>query len=72
MQDEEATYISHGQAHFRNNRHFNEWSSNRIDQLKCWAIRRSPPTMIYARVSQSKIGMDMQLLQNKLDENKAT
>src|SRR5678815_813868 len=27
-------------------------------------------TMIYARVSQSKIGMDMMLLQNKLDENK--
>jgi site-specific recombinase XerD len=29
-------------------------------------------TMIYARVSQSKIGMDMMLLQNKLDENKVT
>ena len=27
-------------------------------------------TMIYARVSQSKIGMDMLLLQNKLDENR--
>jgi hypothetical protein len=25
--------------------------------------------MIYARVSQSKIGMDMLLLQGKLDEN---
>jgi site-specific recombinase XerD len=27
-------------------------------------------TMIYARVSQSKIGMDMELLQNKLNENR--
>jgi site-specific recombinase XerD len=27
-------------------------------------------TMIYARVSQSKIGMDILLLQNKLDESK--
>ena len=27
-------------------------------------------TMIYARVSQSKIGMDMLLLQNKLDESR--
>ena len=27
-------------------------------------------TMIYARVSLSKIGMDMLLLQNKLDESK--
>jgi len=27
-------------------------------------------TLIYARVSQSKIGIDMLLLQNKLDESK--
>jgi site-specific recombinase XerD len=26
-------------------------------------------TMIYARVTQSKIGMDMELLQNKLNDN---
>ena len=27
-------------------------------------------TIVYARVSQSKIGLDMLLLQNKLDENR--
>ena len=27
-------------------------------------------TMIYARITQSKIGMDMELLQNRLNESK--